>query len=388
MSVITQTQIANRVCQKVGAELIAPGALLTEDSKPANEIRNCYDIIRRTELRRNNWRFGIRTQAIRPIGLASKLVTFAAWDTATTFVRNDIITGDDGQVYISLISANLNNTPSTSPTKWSLYFGLDVAMEFVTTWVSTYVFSTGDSTVGSDGTVYTSVIDANTNHNPVGDGGVHWAVATSSSLGPAPTATKMSFYVGELVHIGNVVYLSLQNNNGDGPSNGDGPPPPSATWQVMTKAPTVALLNFMYPIGSGPFTDQRTKNVYRMPVNWLREAPQDPKAGQALFLGAPDGSNFNDWNYEDNYFTTNNTGVIAYRFMADIQDVTKFDALFIDGFVCRMGFEVCEPLTQSAAKKDGLAKEYKFFMTEARTVNGIENGPTYPPEDSYITDRF
>jgi hypothetical protein len=384
VSIIDQTKIANRACQRVGAELIAAGALLTEDSKPANEIRNCYDILRRAELRRNVWRFGIRTQALRPLDVDSKLVTFGAYNAATTYALNDIIVGDDTQVYISVTSANVGNTPSTSPTKWTLYFGLDVCMEFITTWGSGFTYMKGDHAVGSDGSVYISLQDTNTNHNPVGDGNVHWSVTTDGKL-----ATNLTFYVGELVHIGNTVYLSLQNNNGDGNTvSGDGLPPPSSSWQTMTTAPTIALFNFMYPIGAGPSSNFKTKNTYRLPVGWLREAPQDPKAGGALYLGAPDGSNFNDWNYEGNYFTSNDNGVIPYRFMADIQDPMQFDALFVEGFGCRIALEVCEILTQSDSKKAGIERAYMKFMTEARTVNGIEDGPIYPPEDSYITTRF
>lgn len=384
MSIIDPTKIANRACQRVGAELIAAGALLTEDSKPANEIRNCYDILRRSELRRNVWRFGIRTQAIRPLDDTSKLVTFGAWAVGTTYALNDIIVGDDTQIYISIASGNIGNTPSTSPTLWTLYFGLDVATEFVTTWGSGFTYMTGDHAVGSDGTVYQSLIDTNTNHNPVGDGNVHWTADTDGTM-----PTKMTFYVGELVRIGNTVYLSLQNNNGDGNTvSGDGLPPPSASWQTMTTAPTVALFNFMYPIGAGPASNFRTKNTYRLPVGWLREAPQDPKAGGALYLGAPDGSMFNDWNYEGRYFTSNDNGVIPYRFMADIQDPMQFDALFVEGFACRIALEVCEPLTQKSDKKADIERAYMKFMTEARTINGIEDGPVYPPEDAYITARF
>lgn len=384
MSIIDATKIANRACQRVGAELIAAGALLTEDSKPANEIRNCYDILRRAELRRNVWRFGIRTQALRPIDIDSKLVTFGTYAPATTYAMNDIIVGDDTQVYISIIAANIGNTPSSSPTAWTLYFGLDLSMEFITTWGAGFTYMKGDHTVGSDNQVYISITDTNINHNPVGNLGVQWIVSTDNER-----ATRLSFYVGELVHIGNTVYLSLQNNNGDGNTvPGDGLPPPSASWQTMTTAPTVALLNFMYPIGAGPSSNFKTKNVYRLPVGWLREAPQDPKAGGALYLGAPDGSNFNDWNYEGKYFTSNDNGVIPYRFMADIQDPMQFDPLFVEGFGCRIGLEVCEPLTQSDAKKAGIERSYNKFMTEARTVNGIEDGPVYPPEDSYITTRF
>lgn len=376
MSQITQTDIARRVCQKVGAELIAPGALLTEDSKPANEIRACYDVIRRAELRRNVWRFSIRTVALRPIDTGSKLVTFGTYAAATAYSVFDIVVDPaDGQIYYSRVGANTGNVPSATPSKWVLYFGSDVAFEFVTTFSTAITYMQNDHAVGSDGTTYFSVGDTNLNHNPVGDGGVHWKPVTTST-----PATTLSFFVGEIARVGNNVFVSQGNNNVGIPG--------TSGWLALTTAASVQPPYFIYPIGAGPASDFRTKNSYKLPCGFMREAPQDPKAGQALFLGAPDGSTFEDWNFENQYFTSDDNGVITFRFAADIQDVTQFDPLFVEGFVCRISYEVCEPLTQSEGKKQGLATGYKLFMTEAREVNGIEDGPTYPPEDSYITCRF
>jgi len=379
---ITQTDIANRACQRAGGELIAAGALLTEDSQSAKQIRACYDTLRRAELRRNVWRFSIRTTAIRPLDTNSKFITFAAYVAGTTYAINDIITGDDGQIYFSLIASNTGQTPSTSPTKWQLYFGPDVATEFVTTWATGTVFAIGDSTVGSNGTVYTSIAAGNTAHDPVSDGGVHWSVSTTVK------ATAQAFFAGELVHIGGTVYLSLQSSNGDGNTvSGDGLPPPSATWLALTTQPTIVLPNFIYPIGAGPNSNPTTANVYRLPVGFLREAPQALKTAGGGFLGAPPGPAPLDWDFSDNYFVSSSVDGIAFRFAADVQDVSKFDPMFVEGLGARIGAEVCEPLTQSTAKKQSCETAYKFYMGEARTVNSIEIGPIALPEDDYITCR-
>lgn len=393
MSIRTPTDVANRACQMVGAELIADDALLTEDSRAAEQIRACYDSTRRAELRRNPWVFGIRIATLRPISFGSRKITFGTWLTLTAYVQSDIVTDpNDGNVYFSKVAANSGNIPSQSPDQWTLYFGPHIAEEFITTWGSTFTYMQGDHTIGSDGNSYISLVGSNTNINPVGDAGVHWAPDTN----PYAAATSCSFYTGELVHIGTTVYLSLANNNGQGTVNTYPanyftglPPPNTVTWLVMTTAPTVAYVVFNYPAGAGPVQDFHTKNVYILPTGWLREVAQDPKTGQAQFLGAPDGSEFQDWNYQGNkLFTSSDSGLINYRFMADIQDVDEFDPMFFEGFACRIGVEVCEPLTQSTAKLQSIESKYKGFMGEARLVNAIEDGPIYPPEDSYVTCRY
>ena len=122
-------------------------------------------------------------------------------------------------------------------------------------------------------------------------------------------------------------------------------------------------------------------------MGWLRNAPQAPKQGSYMPLGAPSGNPYSDFDYEGNYFRTSLSGPINFRFCADIEDPNQMDPLFIDGFTARIGLETCEVLTQSDKKLADIGGHYKMFMAEARTVNAIEEGPVEPPEDVYISLR-
>jgi hypothetical protein len=50
--------------------------------------------------------------------------------------------------------------------------------------------------------------------------------------------------------------------------------------------------------------------------------------------------------------------------------------------------EVCEIITQSTEKLKNISGEYAKFMTEARTVNGIENEAEEAPRDDYLAVRY
>lgn len=381
---MTETQIANRALQRVGAQRIGKldptKDLWSEDSTNADAVRTCYHMLRRAELRRNVWCFAIRRVALRPIDVNSKLVTFASFAIGTTYGLNDVVMGSDGLIYQSRQAANVGHDPSAqSYAYWGLYFNSVIASEFVCAYSAVITYAKGDHTVGSDNQVYVSLAAGNINHTPTTDAGVHWAVASQQTPSDDAAATSTSFYSGELVFIGNAVYLSLQNNNGD--------VPPSSKWLTFTAVPALALPNIIYPVGAGPFSDVATRNLFQLPNGYLRQAAQAPKAGAFLFLGAPGALAYNDWEFGDNYLITTNSGVIVFRFAADIEDPMQFDPLFCEGLGSRVAFEVCEPLTQSGAKLQAIASEYKQFMGEARLVNGIEEGPTEPPEDDYITTR-
>jgi hypothetical protein len=380
---VTETDIANRALQRVGCERIALGALWTEDSKNASEIRACYHMLRRAEINRNVWRFSIRKCALRAINdFTSKLVTFAAWATGTTYAFGDIAAGSDAQIYMSLTSSNIAHDPTIGPdfVNWSIYFGNLIAQEYVTDYSATVTYAIGDHCIGSDLQTYVSLVAANIVHDPVGDGAVHWDLAKTVNIDDDAQRTyKTSFYAGEIVYRGSVAYISLQNNNED--------VPPSSKWNVLEGA-TVAKINFMYPIGAGPSRQVTTKNVFHIPNGFMKIAPQDPLAGATSFLGAPGGLAFKDWEFEGNYFTSRDCNIVIFRFAADIIDPAQFNPMFCEGLGSRVALEICEPLTQSAAKLQAIASEYKNFMGEARLTNGIETGPTYPPEDDYITTRY
>lgn len=152
---ITATKVSNRALQRCGAALIADGALFTEDSTNAQTIRNCYDILRRSELRRNVWRFSIRRAPLRPVATTTKLYVPPAWAIGTTYAQAAIVL-QNGTWWSSLVAANLANAPADDSTFWTRYFGPS----------------------------YAQLDD-----------------------------TTTTYYAGELVYIASVAYLSLVSNN-------------------------------------------------------------------------------------------------------------------------------------------------------------------------------
>ncbi len=384
-------------------------------------------MVRRAELRRNLWTFSIRTVCIRAIDIDTMIVTFGTFNIGTTYVQNDVAVGSDGQIYYSLAGSNTGNDPTATVGFWRLYFGSTVASQYVSAfsattnyakntvafgsngtayislvnnnygndptvapaaWNSGTTYYQGNFTTGSDANIYQSVASANTNHNPVGDGGVHWTLlvaAADGSIGwdvSTDANADTTFYAGELVYSGTTVYQSTINNNAVTPI-GD----TTGSWRTFTTAPTIAAFAFIYPIGCGPESDQTTRNAFMLPNGFLREAPQAPKAGINAFLGGPSGLAYNDWELENGFLTSMNDNLILFRFGCDVEDPLEFDPLFAEGFSCRIALEICEPLTQSGDKLKNIGAEYKKFMGEARTCNGIETGYVEPPVDEYIAVR-
>jgi hypothetical protein len=203
------------------------------------------------------------------------------------------------------------------------------------------------------------------------------------TLNSGATASDVAYYSGELVR-GNgsgdttTVYRSLVSSNSD--------IPPSANW--LSLGTVSAVLSILYPLGAGPVSNSDTRNVFILPAAYLREAPQDPKAGNVSWLGAPGGRNPDDWAFENGMIVSATDSLIVLRFAASVTRVPTMDPMFCEGLAARIGLEICEEVTQSGEKLKTIASEYKLFMSEAREINGIEVGPVESPEDDYIVCRI
>lgn len=319
--------IAARACQHVGVRRIAS---FTENTKAASTIAACYDNLREAEMRRNVWRFSIRKAAMRPVDATTKTIAPVAFNIATTYALG-AVTLFDGQIWESTVAANVGFTPGPDVFQWELYCGpMSVRLFVVSGVVSDVPYYSGELVLGN---------------------------------GTSDTTT---------------VYRSLMSSNSD--------IPPTANW--VSLGTISAPINLLYPVGAGPSNNSDTRNIFLLPGAFLREAPQDPKDGNISYLGAPHGNQPDDWEYGDGYIVSATTGLIVFRFAASVTTVSRFDPMFCEGLGARIGLEVCEDLTQSGEKMQMIGVAYKTFMSDARQVNGIEQGPVQSPIDDYIVCRF
>jgi hypothetical protein len=313
MSFTTPIDIANRALQHCGVPRITA---FTDSSRQAKETGFAIDKIRRSELRRSTWTFATRRAVMRPIVATTFGITFLAYNGATTYAAGDIVVDSAGFTWISLRSSNTGNTPGAGGVNpfWVAYYG--PAVEQV--WSSTTQYFPGDMiyTTGTPNVVY---------------------IAVAPSLNQAqPNATY---------------------------------------WHVVAGAVSSAIVQIA-PWGVQSPTGATTRNIYQMPYNFVRIAPQDPKAASNVRLNVTAGMMFNDWEIEAGYLFTNDNAPIVLRFVADQTDVTLMDDLFCETWAAHLGMEVCETLTQSREKAAEVAQKYALYLAMAKTTGSIEGGST------------
>lgn len=378
----TPVDIANRALQHLGATKITS---LTDGSRNAASINLCYDKLRKSELRRNVWRFSIRRVTIRPLATTTMTLVPYTWTTGKSYLQGSVVTGSiDGLWYQANVAVAANGTdPSLNSPTWTLYFGPKQATPFVGQSSTTpgVSYNAGELVYDPSGNVYLSLLNGNSQDPTAGTPA--WSSTTTYNAGQTVTQSATVYQ--------SLVDLNLNNQ------------PPSAQWQTLpaTQIDTpigtgwlklggakVSSITLIYPLDAGPLEQQATRNVFYYPNGYLREAPQDPKAGSQSYLGAPSGLGYSDYEPEREFFVSRETLPITWRFAADVAEVSWFDGMFCEGLAARIALEVCEELTQSQEKMAGILGQYNKFMGEARIVNGIETGASEPPEDLYITCRY
>jgi hypothetical protein len=377
----TELDIRNRALQHCGASRIVA---LTDISKNNSETAFCYDKLRVSELRRNIWTFACRRTMLRAIDDNTMLLDVALWAPATTYFVGSLAADQFGNIWQSTIQSNLANDP-LSTNYWEPYFGpLTVSL-----YASTNSYYAGELvyTAAGDGTnrVYLSLQSGNSD-----------VPATATAYSATTTYQK-----NEVVTSVGIPYMSLVDlNTGNTPASS----PTKWTTSFVGGAGSIKwlqiggaefpfgvglkTLNIIYPLGSGPSTQTVTRNVFKLPAGFLREASQNPKSGVTTWLGGPSGITYNDWVLENGYLLTSDGGPIPYRFGANVTDVTRMDPMFCEALAARVAFEVCETITQSTAKLSAIARTYDEWRDNAVVVNAIEQGTDQPPDDDYVTCRL
>src|SRR6185437_125195 len=226
--------------------------------------------------------------------------------------RGQIVQGSDGYFYMSLIDINQNNDPTAGPFPWNQF--------------SSYAET--DQVAGIDGMVYQSLVNSNVGNPPTTDSGTNWE----------PMFKFVPWTPAFDAEIASTMWLPLQG--------------------ASLIAP-----NINYPIGSGPIEQSFNKNIFRLPENFLRRAPQAPEVGVSV-LGFPNGLPADDWEEEGNYLTSRFPMPIPLRYCADIVDVSQMAVMLCEGIAARIALEICEPLTQSTEKLKNIGAMYDKFMGE------------------------
>jgi hypothetical protein len=118
-------------------------------------------------------------------------------------------------------------------------------------------------------------------------------------------------------------------------------------------------------------------NVFQLPSDFIKLAPLYPEDNRANL----------DWTIEGQQILTDDDAPIQIRYVSRVEDPNQMDPIFREVLATELAFELCEEITQSTSKKEGLRQDLKEIYADARKANAFESVSADPPDDSYLTCR-
>lgn len=115
---------------------------------------------------------------------------------------------------------------------------------------------------------------------------------------------------------------------------------------------------------------------YTIPNDYLRLLRNDETGYQV------------DWKIEGLFILSRDASPLKIRYIARIEDVNYYDALFTEALELRLAGDTCEEITQSASKAEMIGRQYDRVIQEARLNGAIEKGAQDFPEDEWLTARY
>jgi hypothetical protein len=284
-------------------------------SKAGLETAFSLNLVRQAELRRSVWTFATRRAVLRPVVSTSVALSFAAYASGTTYAAGDIVADSTGYLWISIVSSNAGNTPGATSS------------------------------------------------------GAFWMPYFGPTIGQAWDAT-VAYFPGDMVKVSSTIYIAVATSTNHTPPN-------TTYWHAVAGASGAATVQ-LSPLGVNGPAGATTRIIYKLPANYIRMAPQDPKAAAVTRPGLTAGMHYNDWEIEAGYLFTAQASPIILRFVADVIDMTLMDGVFCEAWAGQLAKAVCVPLTQSIGKMQLADAHYNSSLAMAKAMNAVEGGSSEP----------
>jgi len=94
-----------------------------------------------------------------------------------------------------------------------------------------------------------------------------------------------------------------------------------------------------------------------------------------------------NFSIEGDYLTVD-SDEISIRYIAQVTDVTKYDTLFIEAFMAKLGAALATHLVDSDSRRQQQEALFKMKMREARFIDSQEGTPERMPDGSWLGSRY
>lgn len=91
---------------------------------------------------------------------------------------------------------------------------------------------------------------------------------------------------------------------------------------------------------------------------------------------------------EGHEILANTLGPLRIRYVRDVPDMSRWDALAIEAFASRLAFQIADRITGDEARKRTAWSNYKDALKDAKGVDAKENPPVEGVESAWVEARL
>lgn len=95
-----------------------------------------------------------------------------------------------------------------------------------------------------------------------------------------------------------------------------------------------------------------------------------------------------DYELEGGVLMSNDAAPLYIRYLARVTDTSQFSPTFVSALACRIAIEICETITKSTTKKQGLAQEYSALLKQAKHVENFGATSDKPQDGDWLLSRL
>ena len=99
-----------------------------------------------------------------------------------------------------------------------------------------------------------------------------------------------------------------------------------------------------------------------------------------------------DWKIEGDatgmHVVTADASPLQFRYIADVTDPSRMDALFREVLALDMAVQTCQEVTGSTTKKDDIEEDLAGLLADAKAVGAIEEDPQESLDDDWLLARY
>lgn len=124
-----------------------------------------------------------------------------------------------------------------------------------------------------------------------------------------------------------------------------------------------------------------------LPYGWTSAFPFPDRCLRVVEIVRPEAA-IRFWKVANNEILTSTAGPLGLWYLIDVEEISLWDALFVDTFAARLAYQTADRITGDMGRKFACRDEWVANLIDAAGVDAGEDPPVEPDESDWVLARY